>query len=84
MDGVEQFELKNVHIYDLYDYTKQGSQICGPYTTKSKGHFLQTSPIQYGFSGNMAHGINIMQGSGKLSDIYIHDIGSASGLAHGI
>ena len=84
LDGVEEFAMNNIHIYDMYDYTKRGSEVCGPYTTKLKGHFLQTSPIQYGFSGNMVHGINIMQGIGRLSNINIHDIGSASGLAHGI
>ena len=84
LDSIDEFEISNVHIYDLYDYTKQGSQLCGEYTTKERGHFLQTSPIQYGFSGNMVHGINIMGSTGKLSNINVHDIGSASGLAHGI
>ena len=87
MDGIENIELSNIEIYDMYDYTKLGSDICGEYEYghgTGAGHFLQKTPMQTGFSGNMMQGISIVNSNVKLEDINIHDIGSATGVAYGI
>ena len=87
LDGIDNAELNNIEIYDMYDYTKLGSELCGEYDWgfhNGGGHFLQKMPMQTGFSGNMVQGISIVNSDATLSDINVHDIGSATGLTYGI
>ena len=86
LDGISKFTLDNIEIYNMYDFTSLGTDICGSYdgTRQSNGHFLQKVPMQQGFSGNMVHGIHIVNSDGELKDINVHDIGSATGLAFGV
>jgi len=88
VDGVDNVVVSNLEIYELYDYSTVGSEKCGEYEAGGGniqgGHFLQKRPMQMGFSGNMMQGISVDYCEVSMSDIYVHDIGSATGLAFGM
>ena len=80
LDGVSSFSLENIEIFNMYDYTELGSEICGDYdgSKLSNGRFL---PMQSGFSGNMIHGIHALNSDGEFKSINVHNIGGGTGLA---
>lgn len=90
MDGVNDVRFTNLEIYDLYEATPLGSELCGEYWEGNDlfvggGHFLQNTPYFYGFTGNRVHGIFTDWANVSFAgDIRIHDLISETGLVRGL
>ena len=92
LDGVQNVQIKDLSIYNLYDSTPIGSELCGEYDDLScascandGGHFRQTQPMQIGFTGNMNQAININAAIDvTIENINIDTIESKTGPAFGI
>ena len=91
MDGVENVNIHNLEIYDLYEGSGLGSELCGDYWEQTQdaftggGHFLQNTPYYYGYTGNRVHGIFTDWANATISGtVDIHHLTSETGLVRGI
>jgi len=92
IDGVQDVTMNNIYIYDIVESTPLGKMDCGNYGTfnggesgLAGGHFRQTFPMQYGFSGNMLQGVTINAARNiTLKNLYVNDLESAYGPTFGI
>ena len=94
MDGVGDVSFSNLEIYDLYEGSDLGSELCGEYWDgvhdsfppgfAGGGHFLQNTPYFYGYTGNRVHGMFTDWANFSFSgNINIHDLTSETGLVRG-
>ena len=96
MDGVDDVSFSNLEIYDLFEGSPLGSDLCGEYWTnvhtqafgqrfQGGGHHSQNTPYFYGYTGNRVHGMFTDWANFSFSgDVSIHDLGSETGLVRGI
>jgi len=90
MDGVNDVSFSNLEIYDLFEDSPMGSNLCGEYwegdhSFTGGGHFLQNTPYFYGFTGNRVHGMFMDWANVTVSgEVSLHDLSSETGLVRGI
>ena len=92
LDGVEDVQISNIEIYNLFEMTPLGTDFCGKYDGSmaetqysDAGHFRQTLPMQIGFSGNMNQGINMNSATKVvINNAKIYNLHSNTGPVHGI
>ena len=92
LDGVEDIQISNIEIHNLFEMTPLGTDFCGEYNgfiTETQysdaGHFRQTLPMQIGFSRNINQGINMNSAIKVVSNnANIYNLHSNTGPVHGI
>ena len=82
IDGVQNFKIEQSTIHNIENWGERGSSLAGEYEYPSiRG---EDEDIQYGYTGNRAQGLMIVNGEGTLNNLEIYDVNSASGSAHGV
>ncbi len=82
INGVNNFKIQSSSIHNIENYGVLGSKLAGEYISQSISN--ENDNIQYGYTGNRAQGLMIVNGQGSLNSIEISDIISHSGSSHGV
>ena len=82
IDGVEDLNIDNIYIHDIYNWADLGSNWCGTYLGPSVGD--EDIDIQYGYTGTRSHGMIMDWTSGTISNIQIENVESWFGEANGL
>ncbi len=82
IDGVENLNIDNIYIHDIYNWADLGTSLCGAYEGPSNGG--ESIDIQYGYCGTRSHGMITDFVSGEIKNIHIQNIESYNGEANGM
>eukprot|EP00486_Rosalina_sp_Unknown_P011624 CAMPEP_0201591958 /NCGR_PEP_ID=MMETSP0190_2-20130828/189984_1 /ASSEMBLY_ACC=CAM_ASM_000263 /TAXON_ID=37353 /ORGANISM="Rosalina sp." /LENGTH=966 /DNA_ID=CAMNT_0048050509 /DNA_START=186 /DNA_END=3086 /DNA_ORIENTATION=- len=85
IDGVQNFELEDVHIHNLHNWGDLGSDACGEYEEIVFETGVDVDKdIQYGYSGDNVHGILTNYAAGSISNVRVENLHSWHGTSIGV
>ena len=83
VDGVQDFNVDNVYIHDVYNWADLGNEEwCGPYPGPSVGD--EDIDIQYGYTATRSHGMIMDYVQGVVINVNIDNVESYYGEANGM
>merc|ERR1712130_837360 len=80
IDGVQDYNLENIHIHDIENWGDLGSDACGQYEQITFENGVDVDKdIQYGYTGDNVHGILTDYAYGTIKNVNINNLKSLYG-----